>query len=85
MKLVWCLIIVVSIAAACGRSDAAKAKVFERKELNNDQLLIHYTYRVDNKTFTDSATVTNKVIPTDSINIVVDPQNPGKSFPDFNQ
>jgi hypothetical protein len=68
---------------ACRQKEEVKGVIFERKELPDNRLLIRYHYLFSNKTYFDSATVSNKVLPLDSINVIIDPQVPAKSLPDL--
>ncbi|HSU49105.1 MAG TPA: hypothetical protein VLJ41_00880 [Segetibacter sp.] len=67
----------------CGRQQQLKAKIFERKELKGNRLLIKYHYYVNNNNYIDSATLPNVIIGSDSIYIIIDPSYPGKSIPDI--
>ena len=67
----------------CGRQQQLKAKIFERKELKGNRLLIKYHYYANNNNYTDSATLPNVIIGSDSIYIIIDPSYPGKSIPDI--
>lgn len=74
---------IAALFAACGQQQQVKAKVFERRQLQNNRLMIRYQYEVNNKPYTDSATVVNVVINTDSIFVITDPSNPARAIPDF--
>ena len=69
------------VISACGKKEEAKGIIFERKELPNNRLLIRYHYTFNDKTFYDSATVSNKVLPIDSINVILDPSAPTQALP----
>lgn len=71
------------LVISCGKRQEVRAKIYERKELANNRLLIRYRYLVDSTSYTDSATVVNKVLPNDSINVFIDPKNPAKGLPDL--
>ncbi|MBA2761586.1 MAG: hypothetical protein H0U39_06450 [Segetibacter sp.] len=60
-----------------------KAKIFERKEIRGDKLMIKYNYVANGQLYIDSATINNRVIPGDSIIVTIDPSNPGKGSPKF--
>ena len=77
------IIVLLFFATACGKQQHVRAKVFERRELKENRLSIRYQYKVDEKLYIDSATVANVVIKTDSIYVIIDPSNPGKSIPDI--
>ena len=69
------------VITACGKKEEAKGIIFERKELPNNRLLIRYHYAFNDKTYNDSATVSNKVLPIDSINVILDPSAPTHALP----
>jgi hypothetical protein len=69
--------------SACKNQQQVKAKIFERKELGQNRLVIKYKYLIDNKIYIDSASVRNTVIGNDSINIIIDVTNPAESLPDL--
>lgn len=77
------MLIIVSFLYGCGRQQQLKAKIFERRELRGNRLMIRYRYEVNGKLFSDSATIANVVIGSDSISIIINPSNPGKSIPDI--
>lgn len=68
---------------ACNQQQRVKAKIFERRELAKNHLVIKYKYLIDNKIYIDSATVRNTVIGNDSINVIIDVSNPSKALPDL--
>ena len=72
-----------SIFISCRQQEQLKAKIYERRDLKANGLMIGYTYTVDKKVYLDSASVANVVINSDSILIIIDPSNPGKSIPDI--
>ena len=71
------------IIASCGERQEVKAKIYERKELPNNRLLIRFHYSVNNILYANSANIANKVLPKDSINVFIDPHNPAKGLPDL--
>jgi hypothetical protein len=77
------VIVIFFIFTSCGQQQQVKARIFERKELKGNRLMIRYQYAVDEKVYVDSATVGNVIINTDSIPIIIDPANPEKSVPDI--
>ncbi|MCW3107471.1 MAG: hypothetical protein JWQ09_1977 [Segetibacter sp.] len=77
------LVVITSFFVSCGQQEQLKAKIFERRELKGNRLMIRYEYSVNNKVYTDSATVANVVINSDSISVIIDPLNPSKSLPDI--
>ncbi len=68
---------------ACRHHRQVKAKIFERRELSKNRLIIKYKYVTGDKIYIDSASVKNTIIGSDSINIIIDPALPGKSLPDL--
>lgn len=66
---------------ACKDEQKLKAKIFERKEVEDNRLMIKYKYNAKGRSFIDSATIKNIVIANDSINVIIDPANPGKASP----
>jgi hypothetical protein len=68
---------------ACHKQQQLKARIFERRELNGNRLMIQFKYTVKNKLYTDSATIANLVINNDSISIIIDPENPAKAIPEL--
>jgi hypothetical protein len=77
------MFLIFSFIYGCGKQQQLKAKIFERRELRGNRLMIRYHYEVNGRLFSDSATIANVVIGVDSISITVDPSNPGKSIPDI--
>lgn len=70
---------------ACRGHQEVKAKIFERKEVSENRLIIKYQYTLAGKTYIDSAAVKNIVIGNDSINLIIDPADPQRSLPDFSK
>ena len=72
-------IMLFALCMACNNERSVKAKIFERKRADSNQIIIKYRYTVDERPFIDSATLTNTVIAGDSINITIDPSKPQTS------
>ena len=87
MKIKVPVFIIISSALflACNNERSIKAKIFERKKVGSNKLMIKYSYTLNEKSFTDSATLANTVIEGDSINIAVDPSEPRHSKYNTNQ
>ncbi|GEO09452.1 DUF3592 domain-containing protein [Segetibacter aerophilus] len=83
MKYTVAFILTICVLIGCGQQEQLKAKIFERRDIKGNRLVIRYRYTVDDKVYIDSATVRNIVINSDSITVVIDPSNPGKSIPDI--
>ena len=81
MKRILLSISVAAVFAACSNKSYIKARVYERKEVTDNLIMIKYQYLAKGKTFIDSATVRNKVMEGDSIPIALDFRKPGKSKP----
>lgn len=77
------LIAAAFFLSACKHKEQVKAKIFERKEVNKNRLIIKYRYVAGDRIYIDSASVRNIIIGNDSINIIIDPANPQRSLPDF--
>lgn len=77
------LFVIACLFAACHQQQQVKAKIFERRELKGNRLMISYEYMVNDRLYTDSTTVANAVINTDSIIVIIDPANPERSLPDI--
>ena len=77
------LIAAIFFVSACSQKKQVKAKIFERKQVNKNRLIIKYRFAERNKIYIDSASVRNIIIGNDSINLIIDPANPEKSIPDF--
>ncbi len=69
--------------SSCKEHQNVKAKIFERKEIRGDKLMIKYNYVAKGHLYLDSAIIKNRVIPGDSINVTIDPSNPRKGSPQF--
>ncbi|MDQ6814734.1 MAG: hypothetical protein M3040_13415 [Bacteroidota bacterium] len=77
------LTVMFTLLTSCGKQEQLKAKIFERREIKGNRLMIHYQYKVNEKAYLDSATISNVIIRNDSIRIIIDPSNPSKSIPDL--
>ena len=69
----------------CKDQQIVKAKIFERKEIEKDRLLVKYVYLLNNQLYHDSAIIKNVVIGNDSIRVIIDPSNPAKGIPDLTE
>ena len=74
-------VFILCILTACSSNRFVNARVYERREIEDNRLMIKYSYSVTGKTFLDSAAVKNKVMEGDTIRVSVDYRNPGKSKP----
>jgi hypothetical protein len=83
MKRIFTVLSVAVFMVACSNKSLVRARVYERKEVTNNLIMIKYSYKANGKTLIDSATVRNQVMEGDSINVAVDFRKPGKSKPSF--
>jgi len=67
--------------SGCNDEQKVKAKIFERKEVKGNRLMIKYKYNAKGQSFIDSATIKNRIISTDSINVIINPSNPQNASP----
>ena len=70
---------------SCESKQKAKAKIFERKEVEDNKLMIKYAFSVKGETITDSAVIENNVIGTDSVSVTFDPDDPSKNTLDISK
>lgn len=77
------LMAAIFFLTACRQHQQVKAKIFERRELSKNRLIIKYKYLAGDRIYIDSASVKNTIIGSDSINVIIDPSLPGKSLPDL--
>jgi hypothetical protein len=77
------LIIVIAsfctLFISCNNKQRTIAKIFERKEIDGNKLMIKYSFITDGKSITDSTIIDNKVINGDSIFISYDRSNPSET------
>jgi hypothetical protein len=78
--LVSCFFIIM---VGCSNEQTVKAQIFERKQIDSNQLMIKYQYSIKQQQFIDSTTIDNVVLHHDTIDIKVDNDNPAKSSPDL--
>jgi hypothetical protein len=75
---------VLTLAAllfGCKANHHADAKIFERKEVEGNKLMIKYNYQVAGKPHTDSAIIKNKVLEGDTITVKYKASQPGNATP----
>jgi hypothetical protein len=66
---------------SCTSRKTIDARIYERKEVPENKLMIKYEYRYKNEMHRDSAIVENTIIETDSIILVTKPENGKKAVP----
>lgn len=82
-KLIPILLFLLICFLSCRDQEKVKAKIFERKQVEKNRLLIHFQYQVGSSIYKDSAIIRNTIIRNDSIDLIIDPANPGESIPDL--
>lgn len=83
MKFKVAVLIITFFLTSCKQNQQLRAKIFERRQLSKNRLLIKYKYMAGDKIYFDSAVVRNAVINNDSINVIIDSSLPAKSLPDL--
>ncbi|MBX2932230.1 MAG: hypothetical protein KF781_09820 [Chitinophagaceae bacterium] len=75
-KLILIAITIISAIACNTNKQQCKAKITERKVLNDSLIQISYAYKVSDKIFEDSLQTKNIIINSDSITILFSSKNP---------
>ncbi|WP_207492789.1 hypothetical protein [Aridibaculum aurantiacum] len=70
-----------TVLLSCNTQQEVKARIFERKEANDNMLLIKYQYQVNGTQYQDSAIIKNVELPGDSIRVKYHSLEPGKAIP----
>ena len=68
------------LIVSCKKRQQTKAVIFERKHLGDNKLQIKYRYNVADALYTDSITIENQVLKSDSIAISFMTKNPSETF-----
>ena len=71
------------ILISCERAQTTSGIIFERKHLDQNKLQIKYRYQVEDARYTDSVTINNQIIKSDTVSVSFERKNPSKSFVDF--
>jgi len=79
----YCIIALLALASCTQARKETPAVIIERKMLPDSQLMLLYTYTVNNTQYTDSAVVKNRVIPHDSVVVEYAVDTPGKNLLKF--
>jgi hypothetical protein len=80
------LVILLSfLSVGCHNRHPLKGKIFERKEVDGNRLMIKYRYTTSGKENIDSVIIKNRKINSDSIDLISEPNNPGKVVPNISQ
>ena len=69
------------LSVACNSDQTTKARIFERRQIDSTEIMIKYQYTVDSRQYVDSATISNIILPQDTITVKVSSSNPAKSTP----
>jgi hypothetical protein len=73
------LLFLITFVACSADHYETKAKILERKMLQDDQLLILYSFKAGDRTIVDSVRTENKVIPHDSLRVIYSASDPEKN------
>jgi hypothetical protein len=66
--------------ASCNSGNyEARATIIERRAIDENSILIKYSFRAGNEIIIDSVRTKNKVIPHDSLRVVYSAADPGKN------
>lgn len=68
---------------SCKRAQTTSGIIFERKHMEHKKLQIKYRYQVADARYTDSVTINNQVIKSDTVSVSFERENPSKSFVDL--
>ena len=79
MKVSISVFVALLFAACSAEHYEAKAKIIERRVVDNDNILIKYSFQAGDATIIDSVRTKNKVIPHDSLRVIYSPSDPGKN------
>jgi hypothetical protein len=79
MKKFFAFVLISVTACNTNNFIQTKAYLFERKMLNDGNLMVHYVFNAGKILLEDSSIVENKVLPQDSIMIEFKKENPGES------
>ena len=73
------LVLLTSSLIACNSKQTATAKIFERREVEENKLMIKYAFNVEGRSITDSTIIDNKILNSDSVSVTYDPANPSEN------
>jgi hypothetical protein len=69
----------ITLAGCTADHYETKAKIVERKMLQDGRLMIRYSFAAGKQTILDSVRTSNKVIPHDSLRVVYSSSDPRKN------
>ncbi len=72
-----------TILSGCKQQQRSPARIFERKHVDSNRLMIKYEFWTNGTNYSDSVIIENHVLPGDSITVVFDKNHPQKSSPEF--
>jgi hypothetical protein len=73
------LVLLTFSLIACNSKQTATANIFERREVEENKLMIKYAFTVEGKSITDSTIIDNKILNSDSVSVTYDPSNPSEN------
>jgi hypothetical protein len=77
LKLIAYVLITFSVLSSCStKTKQCKAKIIERKTINDSMIMINYSFEMDGKYYLDSVITGNKQIEPDSILVEFSANNP---------
>lgn len=77
LKLFIFLLFTITLIVSCTlKKQQCKAKIIERKFINDSLLMINYSYEIEGKFYFDSIKTANKQLETDSIIVEFSINNP---------
>jgi NDP-sugar pyrophosphorylase family protein len=79
MKTYISIFVLILFASCNNKYDETKAKIIERKVIDENNILIKYAFIAGNKTIVDSVRTKNKVIPHDSLTVTYSASDPTKN------
>lgn len=74
MKFIF--IILAVFIAGCESKKTTNAKIFERREVEENKLMIKYAFLAGGTSIIDSSIIDNKVLNTDTVPVIYNPSNP---------
>jgi len=72
---------------ACTQHDNKKLKgfIYERKQVQQNKLMLKYRYKLNEKEYRNSITIANQGINSDSVDLKMDNSTDGKAIPIINK
>ena len=79
MKFIKILLLFLFAFTGCEGKKTTKANIFERREVEENKLMIKYAFSANGTSIIDSTIIDNKVLNTDSIGVTYNPSNPAEN------